>query len=155
VPLEGLKELDKKLGELGAKLGGKTLRSASLKATTPTVRKMKIKIPVGDKAHRTYRGRLVAPGFARRSIRRRSRFRGGKSSVSIGVRKEAFYAVNFLDKGATVTTRKINGKRKTIKPYRLTAHHWFKDVFTNDRRKKEDNLARQLKLTIEKVRRRG
>ena len=148
MPLEGLDELSKKLATLG-KAAGKTLRSATLKATTPVVRKMRNKIPVGSKPHRTYKGRLVAPGFAKRSIRRSSSFRRGVASVRIGVRKEALYAVNFIDQGIHVTKR----RKKTIKSYRIPASNWFKAVFIANKKNMEDDLTVKLKAAIEKVRR--
>ena len=148
MPLEGLDTLSKKLSNLG-KAAGKTLRSATMKATTPVQREMRNKIPIGTEAHRTYKGRLVPPGFARRSLRRSSRFRNGFASVRLGVRREAFYAINFVDQGIYVTKR---GK-KLIKPYRIKPSNWFKKVFIANRQKMEDELTRQLQITIEKVRR--
>lgn len=148
MPLEGLDELSKKLAELG-KVGGKVLRSGTLKATTPVVRQMRNKIPVGKRAHRTYKGRLVFPGFAKRSIKRSSSFRDGVASVRIGVKREAFYAINYINKGISVTKR---GK-KQIKPYRIKASNWFKPVFVDNRKEMEDDLTKQIQAAIEKIRR--
>ena len=148
MPLEGLDELSKKLSALG-KAAGKTLRSATMKATTPVQREMRNKIPIGKEAHRTYKGRLVAPGFARRSLRRSSRFRNGSASIRLGIRREAFYAVNFVDQGIYVTKR----KGKSIKPYRIKPSNWFKGIFVSNRKKMEDEISRQLQITIDRVRR--
>ena len=144
MPLEGLDALSKKLATLG-KAAGKTLRSATMKATTPVQREMRNKIPKGTEAHRTFKGRLVPPGFSKR-IKRVSSFRRGVASVRIGVRREAFYAVNFIDQGIYVTKR---GK-KLIKPYRIKPSNWFKKVFISNRQKMEDELTRQLQITIER-----
>ena len=148
MPLEGLDALSKKLATLG-KAAGKTLRSATLKATTPVRREMRNKIPIGTEAHRTYKGRLVAPGFARRSLRRSSSFRRGVAIVRLGVRREAFYSVNFVDQGIYVTKR----KGKSIKTYRIKPSNWFKGVFISNRKKMEDEISRQLQITIDRVRR--
>jgi len=100
--VKGLKELAGKLSKLETSLAVKSLRSAIFKATTPVVRQMKSRIPVGTEAHRTYKKRLVAPSFAQRSIKRLTGKRylsQGKLSIAIGVRAEAYYAIRFYDQG--------------------------------------------------------
>lgn len=133
--LKGTKELSIQLGELGDRLGKKALRSATFKATTPVIREMKAKAPVGSGTHRTYRKRLVAPSFLKRSIKRSTRVRGGEVTVSIGTRAEAFYGAAFLDEGITVTSRRINGRKKSIKPYTIRGYNWFKPVFRRNKDK--------------------
>jgi len=147
--LHGTKELSTKLSRLGSSLGTKTLRSAALKSTTPVVRKMRNKAPVGNEAHRTFKGRLVAPGFLKRSIRKKSRIdrATGKVSVVIGVLAEAFYGIAFLDKGVNVTSR---GKR-SIKPYTIRGRNWFKSVFIQNRNVIESTMIKKLKESIDKV----
>lgn len=133
--IEGLKELNKKLAELGDKLGGKTLRQAAMNATTPAFRKIKAAAPVGSRAHRTYKGRLVAPGFLKRNIKRKSRYKGGRASVAIGVSAEAFYGVSFLDGGTRNTD----------------ARPWFKRNFINSQREMEKRLASELRRKILRI----
>ena len=111
--VEGMAELSRKLAKLGVEMGVKTLRSAAMATTTPVFKEMKAAIPVGKKAHKTHKGRLVAPGFAKRNVKRRSRVNKGVVSVVIGVASEAFYAVQFVDPG----TKK------------MTARRWFKIRF--------------------------
>lgn len=125
--VEGLKELHDKLGKLSAEMEGKALRSAMMSATLPIVREMQAAAPKGSDTHRTYKGRLVAPGFLSRSVRRVTRInkREGKVSLSIGVRKEAFYGISFLDE--TLHVSKRDGK--PIQPYVLTGSRWFESVF--------------------------
>lgn len=157
--LEGFDVLSKKLADLGDKLGYKTLRSAALKATTPVLREMRQKIPVGNLVHRTYRGRLIAPGFAKRSLRRITKLdrSAGKVSVLIGVKKEAYYAIQFIDEGITVTQRRYKKKgsrrreKKLIRPYTIKGSHWYKNVFVKNREKMENELKKQLTQQIEKV----
>lgn len=105
--LDGADELSKKLKELGATVGGKALRSAAVSAMLPTLREAKQSIPKGTRAHKTYKGRIVAPGFASRQVRRKSSLSRDKTAatVRLGVTREAFYAVQFLERG-TSTMRK-------------------------------------------------
>lgn len=54
--------------ELGAAASGKALRQAVGVAITPILKEARAKAPKGNEYHRTYKGRLVAPGFLSRSI---------------------------------------------------------------------------------------
>ena len=133
--IEGMKELSSKLVLLGTKLGGKALRQAASAATTPALREMKAAIPVGSTEHKTYKGRLVAPGFAKRSIRRQARLRKGTATVTIGVLPEAFYAVSFADRGTK----------------NMTAQPWFESRFENNQRTMTNEMVKQLKARILKI----
>ncbi|WP_186297664.1 HK97 gp10 family phage protein [Sedimenticola selenatireducens] len=97
--VKGLRELQNKLATLGPKLAGRVLRQATMNATTPAMKTMREAAPKGKQAHRTYKGNLVAPGFLSRSIKRKSSYKNGKARVIIGVKKEAFYGVLFVEKG--------------------------------------------------------
>jgi len=99
--LKGAKELDAKLAALGATAGEKVMRAALRAAMKPTLEKVKAAAPEGDRAHRTYKGRLVSPGFAKRSLRLVvPKMRDGKKfRIVLGVRAEAFYAVQFWEFG--------------------------------------------------------
>ena len=96
---------------------------------------MKAAIPVGKVAHKTYKGRLVAPGFAKRNVKRRSWGKNGRAGVIIGVAAEAFYAVQFVDRG----TKK------------MTARNWFKKRFILGTPEMEKNLVIQLQAKIAKA----
>jgi len=115
--VQGLKELQAKLQDMESKTSQKALRSALMTSATPTVRKLRAVAPVGTRDHRTYKGRLVAPGFLRRSVGKESKLVRAKNStiavVYIGVKKEAYYGVQFLDRGT-----------KYIK-----AQPWFRSTF--------------------------
>lgn len=106
--LEGFAELGKKLTALGTAAGGKALRNANLKASTPVLKQAKQNAPVGTVAHKTYKGRLVAPGFLSRSVKRKSRLSKDKTTayVLIGVAPEAYYGVQFIEKGTKNLRRK-------------------------------------------------
>jgi len=132
--IEGLRELSKQLDKLGAELGKKTLRNAVRGAMVPTHKKIQALTPVGKKAHRTYKGRLVAPGFLKRSIKLGSRFKDGVASAAIGAKPEAFYGI-FIALG----TKKIR------------ARDFFFRIFANDRAGIEARLIEQLKKRIAKI----
>jgi len=162
---DGFKELDRKLGKLKTAVGIKALRNATTRATTPVVRRMKALAPRGSEAHRTYKGRLVAPGFGSRSVIKRSRFNKarGAASVTIGVKKEAFYLIQFYDSrpGRTpyrITERRVSvqGRRsrvtKAIKPYTLTsARPWFSKVFIGSQSSMVKDMRKILRQNIERA----
>lgn len=97
--LRGLNELDRKLAELGAKTGARVLRASARAALLPVLKDAKATIPEGDAPHYTYKRRLVAPGFAKRSLRRITKIERGRVVALLGVAKEAFYAVHFWEYG--------------------------------------------------------
>lgn len=99
--LQGFKELDKKLRELGQSVGGRYLRQAVGSALTTTVKEVRQGAPKGTKAHRTYKGRLVMPGFLSRNIKKRTYTSKDKRKAFgvIGVSSEAYYGPQFLDRG--------------------------------------------------------
>ena len=133
--IEGLNKLSKQLEQLGKELGTKTLRNATRAALKPTHRKIQALTPVGKRAHRTYKGNLVAPGFLKKSIKLKSSSRKGIVSASIAAKGEAFYGM-FLISG----TKKMPAKR-----------NFFFRVFANDRPRIEANLITELKKRIAKI----
>lgn len=135
--VKGLDELSKELRKLGPDIGKKALRSATAGALTPTYKKIKMKAPVGDEAHRTHKGRLVAPGFLKRSLSRSSRFfpRMGKAVAKIKINAEAFYG-GFYDVG-------VPGKFKRLE--------WFTKTFESDREAIEKKFSDLLRAKIKKL----
>lgn len=105
--LEGVADLTKQLDALGKLEDGKALRRGVAAGGRVVVARAKALIPKGVDAHRTYKGRLVAPGFASRSIRSVTSLSKDKqkATVKIGVRNEAFYAVNFVEIGTSKMPR--------------------------------------------------
>lgn len=101
--LEGVAALSAQLRELGALEDGKVLRSAARAAIKPALERAKATIPVGSVPHRTYKGRLVAPGFAQRNVRVAVNLTRDKQKAiaRLGVDREAFYAVQFLELGTS------------------------------------------------------
>lgn len=133
--IKGMDQLSRNLASLGQKLGTKVLRQAAMQVTTPAFKEMKASIPVGKVAHRTHKGRLVAPGFAKRSVARRSIARRGRVYITMGIKNEAFYGVHFVDKG----TKKMK------------AQSWFKKNFINRVPQMERDFSTILKDKIRKA----
>lgn len=101
--LEGVAALTKQLEELGNAVKGKALRAAVRAGGNVVKKAAQARAPVGTKMHKTYKGRLVAPGFTQRSVRVVTRLdkTGEKASAAIGVRREAFYALQFIELGTS------------------------------------------------------
>jgi HK97 gp10 family phage protein len=100
----GFDALAKKLATLSDhKEMGKVLKSVVAAAMKDTKKTAESLIPVGIDPHKTYKGRLVAPGFAKRSIRVVSRLdkKRGSAYAVLGVLAEAFYAVSFVELGTS------------------------------------------------------
>lgn len=114
----GFKELSAQLKEMGRAAGGSALRSAAMASMKVAQQAASFAAPSGVPPYgpykgrtkpqdpypkKTYKGRLVAPGFTSRSIVRSSRLSRDKTfvKVSLGVRKEAFYALQFIELGTS------------------------------------------------------
>ena len=137
VALEGVAELTRKLDALGKLEDGKALRAAVRAGIKPAEKKAKALIPVGIDAHKTYKGRLVAPGFARRSIRSITKLDRSKqkASAALGVRQEAFYAVQFVEIGTA----------------RQAAQPWLRPAFDSTLSQQQQAMADSLRKSIEKA----
>lgn len=111
--LEGVSDLIAKLDALGKLDDGKAIRNAVRAAGRIVAERARALIPKGDVAHRTYKGRLVGPGFASRNIRYIASLSKDKQKATlvVGVRSEAFYAVQFVELG----TSKM-GKQAWLRP---------------------------------------
>lgn len=99
--IEGAKKLSQQLQKLGAAASGKILSQSASYAMTPVVNAARQSAPRGSKAHKTYKGRLVAPGFLARNIKKKTRrWKGGHGvTVSVGPHREAFYGTAFVELG--------------------------------------------------------
>ena len=165
--LRGVKDLTRKLRKIGAELAVEKLESVLFNSTTPVENQMRSLVPVGTKAHRTYRKRLVQPGFSKRSIKRltgRKFLSQGKLSIAIGVRAEDFYSIRFYDQGPyTITKRRQQtgikarghvGTRRnhiSIKPYTLLRRPWFQSVFIRNEKQMLTGIKNNLAKVLEKV----
>lgn len=112
--IRGFGALDKKLAALGdARTVQKVVRQAVVFALTPVVKSAKANIPQGTDSHVLRNGRVVSPGFASRSIKKKIKkgFIGDGYLIQglVGVRASAWYSTLY-DTGFTrVDGTKVTG----------------------------------------------
>lgn len=135
--VEGVAELERKLLGLGSVASIPILRAAARAGIKPAFERAQATIPVGSEAHRTYKGRLVAPGFSKRSLRivTRATSDGRRVSAAIGVRKEAFYAVLFKELGTS----------------KMAATPWLRPAMASTQGAQLAAFAAKLKERVDKV----
>lgn len=143
VTAEGFSELDAQLDRLSDAVRGTVLRGAVRKAIQPALAQAKATIPVGTRVHKTYAGREVSPGFSQRSVRIRVGLSKDRrmAFALLGVKAEAFYALNFVEFG--VPTRQI------------AARPWLVPAMRNTRQQQVDALRAALEDLIKKAARKG
>lgn len=141
-PLEGTRELTAQLLELaGTKDQGQTLRAAVRTPMRAVMKRAAVglaRISPGKRGlHRTYKGRLVAAGFALRSLRMITVLSKDKKSASavLGVRKEAFYVTQFFELGTS----------------KIRAQPWLKPAFSNSKEEMLRGVAEVLKKRVEAI----
>lgn len=137
--LLGVAELAKKLSNLTERVRGNAMRAVVRAGIKPARERWKATIAVGSKPHRTYKGLLVGPGFAQRSIRVVTRLSADKQqcSAALGVRSQAYYATWFIEQEI--------GKSKKA------AHPTLRPAFESTRSQQEAALAAKLLEIINKV----
>lgn len=135
--VKGLRELDAKLAALGVAAGEKVMRQALRAAMRPVLEAAKTAAPEGTELHRTYRGRLVAPGFGKRSVRLviAKPGRDGKFRAALGVRREAFYMLQFVELGTS----------------KMAAQPWLTPAFEAEVPATTERMAAELKKRIERA----
>jgi HK97 gp10 family phage protein len=101
--LEGVADLIGQLNELGTKVAARELRHVVREAMEPALHYARSNAPVGTVPHKTYRGRLVSPGFAVSTLQVVARFnkRTGAAEAMLGYGREAFYAAIFTELGTS------------------------------------------------------
>lgn len=132
-----LKELDRKLAGLTVAARGKALRAAVTKGIKPALAAARQAIPVGTVEHKTYKGRLVTPGFARKNVATNVRVSKDKTAATaeLGVRPEAFYATEFVELGTS----------------RMAAQPWLVPSFNSTASEQIAAASEALKAAIEKA----
>lgn len=136
--LQGAAELERKLLALRNDVPAERVMRPIVRAgIKPAFDKAAATIPVGTEAHRTYKGRLVAPGFSKRSLRIVTRVSEDKTRISaaLGVRKEAFYAVLFTELGTS----------------KMPARPWLRPAMRSTIRQQEDALVVKLRKEVDKA----
>lgn len=137
--LEGLADLTRKLRALGYKTAGNELRGSVRAAMKEVQEHANNTVPVGriKDIHRTYKGRLVTAGFARRSLRVIAKVKAGGAGAEavLGVRKEAFYVLQFIERGTA----------------KYPAHPWLEPTFAASQSRALDKLASEIRRRIERI----
>lgn len=150
VSTKGYRELSRQLKAMGAAAGGKALRSAALSAMLPAMKEAKASAPVGNPPYyrkdgsevdpypvKTYKGRLRTPGFASRSVARKTKLSRDKTTarVFLGVKPEAFYALQFIELGTS----------------KIPKRPWLEPAFRRSLPKVNAALGQRLKQLIDKA----
>jgi HK97 gp10 family phage protein len=144
--ITGTRELARKLSAMGEAAGGQALRSAVMSASLPALKAAIAAAPVGSPPYsdgsdpypkRTYKGRLVPPGFLKANIVRRSYLSKDRRTarVRIGPTSEAFYGVNFIEFGTS----------------KIPKRPWLEPSFRSSQSAMGDRLKQRLKQLIDKA----
>lgn len=130
--LEGVAELTGKLNELGVKLAARELRGTVKDAMQLAEHRARSRMPVGTEPHFTYRGRLVSPGYAISTLHIETSLnkRSGAAVATLGVGREAFYAVQFVELGTA----------------HMPAQPWLRPSFEDS----EDQMLKQIGDSLKK-----
>lgn len=129
----GLRELNRALKELDPRKQVNAIRAATRAGLKPTLVVARQLAPQGTRSHRTYKGRLVAPGFLSRNINVSTRVSRDRTRAwsTIGTTKEAYYGRQFVEIG----TRYSAPQPWLLPAYESTRRNMF-NVFKMELRKK-------------------
>lgn len=138
--LEGVAETTAKLNELGVKLAARELRATVKNAIAEAEHRARARMPQGTEPHKTYRGRLVSPGYAITTLHIEVSLdkRSGAAVARLGVGREAFYAVQFVELGT----------------YKMAAQPWLRPSFEESQDAMLQSIASELRERVEKIARR-
>lgn len=136
--LEGVAELSAALHELGVSVQARELRGTVKDALEIAEHRARSLMPRGTQPHKTYRGRLVSPGFAISTLHIETWLnkRTGSAVAGLGVEKEAFYATVFVELGTA----------------HMPAQPWLRPAFESSESEMLGQIGTSLKQRIEKVR---
>lgn len=113
---------DKVFDSLATATQYKLMRKAATRSLQHVKKKAQSKIPIGKKIHKTYKGSMRGLGFAKRSIVVRAYRKKSENFVlaAVGVKAEAFYAVNFVELGYRAGKK---GKFVRARPWLGVSYH--------------------------------
>lgn len=117
----------------------------------PALRNAQSNAPVGDPPYqvkgtdrfvdpypvKTYKGRLRTPGFAKRNVARKAKLSKDRRTVTVmlGVRPEAFYAVQFIELGTS----------------KIPKRPWLEPAFRRSIPELDSRFQERLKALIDKA----
>lgn len=135
--LEGVAALTKKLIEMKGALAARELRGVAKTAIEEAEHLARSRIPQGTEPHKTYRGRLVSPGFAVSTLHVETYIdkRTGSAVAALGTSREAFYATLFVELGTANTP----------------AQPWLRPAFEESEDPMLRLIASDLRARVEKI----
>jgi HK97 gp10 family phage protein len=138
--LKGVAELVAKLRDIKSLDDGKALRAGVRAGMRPALLAARASIPISPKPYRlakAYGRELVQPGYAQHALRVVTTVSPDKQQATalLGVRKKAFYAVQFVERGTS----------------RAPAHPWLRPAFYSTQEAQKQALAAKLAAYLAKV----
>lgn len=135
--LDGVAALTAQLNELGVKVAARQMKGAVGAAMEIAEHKARAFMPTGIDPHKTYRGRLVSPGYALSTLHVEVKLnkKTGAAVASLGVGREAFYAVQFVELGTAHTP----------------AQPWLRPAFEGSEAQMLEEISSELRERIGKI----
>jgi HK97 gp10 family phage protein len=135
--LEGVAELTAKLNELGVQVAARELRGTAKEALEIAEHKARSLMPQGEEPHKTYRGRLVSGGYALTTLHIETKLdkRTGSAVATLGVGREAFYAVQFVELGTA----------------HMAARPWLRPALEGSQNEMLEQISKSLKTRVERA----
>lgn len=123
--VSGIEDLSEILQGLGDAAFGGSLKSAAIFAMTVVHKKAKANAlnfensANSDQPHQLDTGRIVVPPFTSTMVKKKSRLSKDKNAAwsDVGVHPDAYYAVQFVERGYT----RVNGKNIPAQPWLVPA----------------------------------
>lgn len=140
--LAGAADAIKKLQALGALDNGKIMLGAVRAGMTEVLAPARDAAPVGTRMHRTYKGRLVAPGYAKSTLHVvvTSKTKSGRPAAALlSTSKEGYYAPQFIERGTS----------------RRAATPWLVPAFFSSQDSQKEAVVAYLRKRLEKIARDG
>ena len=131
IEISGMRELSKKLSAIAQETDPKLVGQALRAAMTPMLNEARANAPTGKEAHKTYKGRLVAPGFLKRNIKLKKLRGRDKARIAYGIwaEGEAWYG-QLVEAGT---------KRIRANPWLGRAYNSQKDAVVDDFKREISN----------------
>ena len=144
----GVDIIKRKITAIDRSIEPKFIAQAIRAAMAPVQRQAKKNAPQGTETHKTYTGRLVAPGFLKRNIRikRIKKRRSDVIAYSLAARGDAFYG-KILEGDWTYK----GGRNKQGRQIHKYGREWLGRAYTTHGQKMEESFLTALKKRIDKA----
>lgn len=97
----------------------KFIKQSAKAALKPMHDSMVRDMPKGKGVHRTYKGRLVAPGFGKRSLKLKQTLAKETPGARLNLAKEAFYMLQFVERGTKPHIMPVEKGKNSTKKFKL------------------------------------